>query len=420
MSVQQSSPVSPPRSRRAFLAASVSLVCAFVASASPIPLFNTYRSQDGLTTADLSVAVVAYFAGTIVALMSLGRLSTHLGRRPVSIATVLVLMAGCAVLLDVHSIVPLAAGRFLMGVGSGMASSTLMAYVVDSAPADPPWLASVVTSQAPNLGLAVGVATSGVLVDYGPVPRVAVYVVMLAALAACAIALWLAPETHGGQPGWARSLRPRVGLPARARSLLPVAACGFAATWAMGAAYQAFGPTITADFLHTNSALAMAAVFASYMAPNVLGAPLSGRLSPAGAQRVGMVVFTLAAFGLLVSLFSGNFIGFIAAGVVAGASQGIVMSGSMRGLLYRVAPADRASVLAAIYLVCYLGAAVPNLISGQLTRVFSVPQVMSGYVALAVLALVLTLVGAREPSGDRTPPATDDPVLEDAASTRTR
>lgn len=73
------------RRRLAFVAASASLVATFAASASPIPLYNTYRAAAGITNADLSLTVVGYFVGTIGALLCLGRLSNHLGRRPASL-----------------------------------------------------------------------------------------------------------------------------------------------------------------------------------------------------------------------------------------------------------------------------------------------------------------------------------------------
>ena len=58
-----------------------------------------------------------------------------------------------------------------------------------------------------------------------------------------------------------------------------------------------------------------------------------------------------------------------------------------------------ASVLAAIYLTCYIGAMVPNLVIGQLTKVFTIPQVMTGFVALAAIAAVITWVWVRNPEG---------------------
>lgn len=145
-------PTRQTKPRMAFVAATTSLVVAFVASASPLPLYNTYRAENGVTTADLSLTVVAYFLGTIGAQLCLGRLSSFLGRRPVSLATLGLVKAGCLVLLDVSSVWPLVAGRFLMGLGCGMASSTLIAYVVDSAPQEPPWLATRVPRRRPMSG----------------------------------------------------------------------------------------------------------------------------------------------------------------------------------------------------------------------------------------------------------------------------
>jgi MFS family permease len=73
--------------RRAFLSAVVSLVVSFAAGAAPILLYNIYRAEDGFTNADISMAVVAYAVGTIAALLVLGRLSNHLGRRLTAITS---------------------------------------------------------------------------------------------------------------------------------------------------------------------------------------------------------------------------------------------------------------------------------------------------------------------------------------------
>ena len=67
----------------------------FVASSSPVPIYNIYRAENGITNADLSLSVVAYFAGTILALVCLGRLVNHLGRKPVSLATLIVCRTSC-------------------------------------------------------------------------------------------------------------------------------------------------------------------------------------------------------------------------------------------------------------------------------------------------------------------------------------
>lgn len=385
--------------RRTFVVASASLVAVFAASAAPVPVFNVYRAENGLTTADLSLSVVAYFAGTIIALLCLGRLAHHLGRRPVGLATLLTMIAGSLVLLDVTGLGALVAGRFLMGVGAGLASSALTSYIADSAPDRPAWVAGVVTSQAPMLGLTIGSVISGALVQYVPGARVWVYVAMAELLALCLLLMLGCRETGEPTPGVWRSLRPRVSVPARARSLLPVALSVFTATWALGAFYQSFVPTIARDQLHSDNALVVSLLFAAYMAPSVAGAPLVGRLLPATAQRLGMVVFVVGVTGILVALVTTSVVVMTTATIVASVGQGMGVSASMRALLLGSTAAERPSLMAAIYLACYTGAMVPSIIAGQLSHVLPTVTIAFGYGVLALVATAITLVFARNPSG---------------------
>ena len=123
------------------------------------------------------MSVVGYAVGTIGALLVLGRLSNHLGRRLTAIASLGLLLLGCLLLLNVHDIGTLLAGRLLVGVGTGLVSSSLTSYIVDAAPSRPEWLASVASSQGPMLGLTVGAIASGALVQFGPWPRDLIYLV---------------------------------------------------------------------------------------------------------------------------------------------------------------------------------------------------------------------------------------------------
>src|SRR5205823_8387461 len=88
-------------------------------------------------------------------------------------------------------------------------------------------------------------------------------------------------------------------------------------------------PTVAADQLGTRNTLVAATVFAS-LVPSAVGAPLSGRLAPAAAQRVGMVVFFLAPAVILTSLRLGSIAPFLLASLVAGAAQGATFSGRLR------------------------------------------------------------------------------------------
>jgi MFS family permease len=391
-------------SRIGFIGAACSLVAVFAASASPIPLYELYGRTDGLSHADLSLTAVAYFVAVMAALVVLGRLSNHLGRRPVSLLALAFTAAGTLVLTQVHSPAPLIAGRMLQGIGCGLASSALAAFTVDNAPVSRSGLASAVTTGSPMVGLTLGALLSGALAEYGPAPRTLAYLVAAGALAACAALLLAARETITRTPGALAALRPQVRVPASARRLLPAATATFVATWALGGFYQAFGPSVAADQLGTTNTLIVAVVFASLMAPSAIGAPLAARSTPAGAQRIGITVFLAAVVVILIALHGGAFVPFIVASAIAGAAQGSTFAASMRALLDHAKPAERAGVLSAIYLIAYSGAAIPGLIAGQLSRTLSLFEIALGYGALAAIACLITLIAAREPR--RVVPAT--------------
>jgi MFS family permease len=385
----------------AFVPAVISLVVVFATVGSTIPLFNIYRAEDGFTNGDISLTVVAYAVATLITLLVFGRLSHHVGRRPVAIASLLVLVAGSLVLLDVHHIGVLITGRVLMGLGAGLASSSLTSYIVDAAPAEPAWLASVASSQTVMLGLAVGAVSSGALIEFAPRPRELIFLVVIALLLASIVLIASSPETAPRTPGGWRSLWPHVSVPAPVRNLLPAAAAVLLATWAMGSFYQAFVPALVEGELHTKSPLALGLVFGAYMAPSALGAPLSGRFETATAQRLGMIGFLLGVFGLIAAVTIDSLGLFIASTVIAGAGQGVSISASTRGLLRGSTVTQRAPIFSVVYLLSYSGATIPALIAGDLTSTYTLPQITDGYGGLALAATLLTVLGARGPRSAR-------------------
>ncbi|MFE5838815.1 MFS transporter [Arthrobacter sp. NPDC056493] len=390
-----------PAEGRGFVAATVSFVSVFAAGAAAIPLYDTYRSADGLTNDQFSLVAVTYFVCAVFALIVLGRLSNHHGRRPVAIAALLLAVAGCLTLLWVHSFLPLLLGRALQGLAAGLASSAIGAYIVDTAPRRPRWLVAAVTTAAATVGLTLGVFLSGLLVEFAPAPRELTFCVFAALLLGCAAALATRPETVARTPGAWSSLIPRLAVPMASRPFLPLASGIFVATWAFGGYFTSFGPSIAADNLGSHSPLVAAAVFASYMAPSFLGGFIAGRFSPAAAQRIGMTLVATAGHGLAFASMAGILGLYIGAGVVGGIGMGLATSGSMNTLLPEALPRERAGLLAVIYAISYTGSAVPSLIAGQASRVLSLPVITAGYAVLAGLVWLATLFAARNPDGVR-------------------
>jgi MFS family permease len=381
--------------RAAFLAAACSLVLVFAAAGTPIPLYNIYRAEDGITNAHLGFVSVGYFLAAATSLLVFGRLSNNVGRRPVGLAALISAALACLILVGMNGVLPLLIARVLQGLSCGLASSALGSYVVDSAPERPRWLPAAITGSAPMLGVPIGALTCGALALYGPAPRVLIYEIMTAVLALCAVLMAMSPETMPRSRGALASLWPRLQVPAGSGRLVLAAGAASVATWSLGGFYQAFGPSVVAEHLGTTNPLITAAVFSSVMVLNPLGGPLAGRLLPATALRTGMTVFVIALVGIVASLHAGAIVPFIASSVAVGVAQGAASTGGMRALLTQSQPEERAGLLSTIYLISYGGTAIPGMIAGELTSMVDLFQIAVGYAALGIVAAIAAMIAAR-------------------------
>src|SRR2546426_9751157 len=134
------------------------------AAGAPSPLYVVYEAMWHFSSITLTAIFGVYALALLAALLTTGRLSDHLGRRPV------VLLAGVLAFIVASDAGWLFTARILQGLGTGMAAGAISAWLVDLQPPDRPGLGSVVGSVAPISGLAAGTLGAGLLVQYGPVP----------------------------------------------------------------------------------------------------------------------------------------------------------------------------------------------------------------------------------------------------------
>lgn len=386
-----------------FLGGACTLFAVYAAASSPIPLFNIYQSMIAMSNGDLALTAVFYFVGTLVSLLMFARISNYIGRKKSVIIALLLSAAGCGVFAAVNNVPMFMLGRFLQGMSCGLASSCAAAYVVDTAPRTPAWLGAVIVSSAPMVGLAAGAFGAGAVAQYGGGQLAVIDAVLIGVDVLCLFLILAGKETVAPCKGVVRSLRPQIKVPHSIRPLLLGASAAFAGTWAIGGFFQAYSATMATEQFGTTNTLIAAAIFASLMAPNVIGSTLAGKMNEKTAQRTGMTVFACCVMVIIATLGLGLVVPFLIACVLGGAAIGMAFSGAMRSILDKTTAEERAGVLSTIYLISYSGAAIPNLIVGRISGMFSLLQIATGYGVLVLIALVLTwTVGIAPRSGRAT------------------
>ncbi len=334
------------------------------ASAAPTPLYVVYQDEWVFSATTLTLIFAVYVFGLLAALLVLGRLSDHVGRRPVIVAAIALEMVAMGLFVVAGGVGTLALARVVQGVATGMAMTSMGAALVDLDPPDRPGLAGVVSGLAPIGGLAIGALAAGALVEYGPWATHLVYVLILAGLFGAAVVAALMPETGVRRPGALASLRPRIGVPERLRAEMLALVPILLASWALGGLYLSLGPSVAAQIFDLTNHVIGGLVVALLCGTGGLTIyrlrtwELGRALAFAAIFLAAGLAVTLA--GLLLESAAVAGFGTVIAGVGFGASA--------RGTFGTVAkiarPEERGGLFAVFYVVSYLAFSLPALAAG--------------------------------------------------------
>src|SRR5580700_6370994 len=172
------------------------------ASSAPTPLFATYQKAWGFSALTTTVVFGVYAFAFLSALLTVGRLSDHIGRRPVLLVGIAGELVALVVFVDAHNVAALLAARIVQGLATGTAIGAIGAGMLDIDPTR----GAVANATAPGLGTASGVLLSSFAVQWLPAPTRLVYAVLAGLLVVQAFGVALLPETSPRAPGAWRSL----------------------------------------------------------------------------------------------------------------------------------------------------------------------------------------------------------------------
>ncbi|MEV8504122.1 MFS transporter [Actinoplanes sp. NPDC051475] len=370
----------------AFAAIAAILVAFTAASSAPSPLYVVYQQLWSFSAVTLTVVFAVYVVGLIGALLVLGALSDHVGRRPVLVAAIALEAVALALFLAAGDVGVLLAARFLQGIATGAALTTLGATLVDLDPPHAPGRAGLINSIVPPAGLALGSLGTGALVQYAPGPTRLVYALLLAGMVLAAGAVLLMPETSGRRPGGARSLVPRLGVPARLRAdvlaLVPI----IVASWALGGLYLSLGPSVAAGVFGLASHLIGGLVVTLLCGTGAVTAfALRGRPT-ARVLTIAGVLLTAGTAVTLLAVQSESVVLAAAGTVLAGVGFGASALASFSTLAVLAAPAERGELLAVALTIAYLAFSLPAVVAGLAATSFGLHLTALVY-GLVVVAL---------------------------------
>jgi predicted MFS family arabinose efflux permease len=386
----------------AFWSVAVLLVLMLAASAVPSPLYRVYEAEFGFGPGLLTTIFGVYAFALLVALLVVGALSDHIGRRPVLVASLLLEAGSMVLFLAADGVGWLMAARVVQGLATGALTGTLGAALLDLQGPHRS-LGALVNGSSPGLGLSLGAGIAGVLVEFLAHPTQWVFGVLTVVFVAAAAGTLLLPESSPRLPGALASLRPSVHVPRAQRGAFLMVSPFLVAIWALFGLYSSLGPSLVAGIFHVSDHLVGSLVLVALYGAGMVGS-LSSRNQPAERAMIGgSLVFIVGVAGTIVAVVTGSTGIFFAAAVVSGLGFGAGFLGALATVTRGVAAGARSGLLSSVFVVSYLAFSIPAIAAGLAVGSIGLGRTTEIYgvvvIVLAVLAAASVAVRRRRLPG---------------------
>jgi MFS family permease len=382
--------------RWAFAVVVVASVALVAPTAVPSPFYPLYAERFGLPPVATSVVFAVYVVGVVALLVTVGRLSDHIGRRPLLLAACGISLVALALLATARGFPELLTARLLQGVSVGISNATLAAALVDFAPAGDTRSASVLAGALPPASLALGVLLAGGAITAAAEPSAVAYATSGAVvLTACALLIFL-PERYPRRPGALASLRPRLGVPRAARDAFLAVAGGLVSGWAFAGLFLALMPAVLGAAWPSASPLARALPLAAFLALAASACALLG-IPESRALAIALYALGIGGIGVAIALMTPGVSprALLPAAAIAGFGFGGTFQSALRHLVAVTGTVDRAGVIAVALSTAFASFGVPSILAGALAPLAGVLPAAVGYAAATVACTASSLIAIR-------------------------
>jgi MFS family permease len=389
----------PKRSSFAFWTVTAAIGVVLAANSTPTPLYVDYQQQWGFTSTTLTTIFSLYSGGILVTLLLAGGLSDRIGRRPVLLGSLAILIVSYAGFLFAKGVEWLYFARALQGFATGLFTGAAGAALVDLHPRSDNRTAGLVNSTSMPTGLAVGATLCGALAEWGPMPLRTPYLVIaaLSLVLLAALALFVPETVPNPSRNWGSLFcLQRLDVPVEIRGQFVIACLGVTAAWSVGGLYLGLGGSLVEELLQGNNHFIAGLVIVSMQGvaglAQLMWSLRWSSVSNTVASVAGCAALLVGMLVVALSLLIRNPAVFFLGAIVTGVGFGLAFMGSTRRVTQVAPPARRGETLAAYFVVAYLAFSIPVVATGFLTTRIGLSR--SFYLFTAVVAVISVITMA--------------------------
>jgi MFS family permease len=392
-----------PARRRGYRLTAAVLLMVMLGGTLPVPLYVLYERQMGFGPLGVTVVFAAYVLGTLFALLTLGDLSDHIGRRKVLALAVVCAAVSTFLFLAASGIWLLIVARVVSGTAAGVVTGTATAALAELQPRGDHRAAAVVASGSNMTGLGLGPLAAGLFAEYVAMPTHSVFWAYLGVCVLALAAILVIPETVRN-PDRAVSFRPRLAAPPEVRTPLIGAGLGVFAAFTVLGLFSSLVPTFLHGILGVhNFALIGGASFLIFVTAAVSQA-VSARMPSRRSLTAGLPLLLVCLAALESALFAKALWLFLVGTLAGGVAVGFIFRGGLSELNRLAQPQHRAAVVSTFFVAAYLGLGLPAVLTGLISLPIGPVNASAWVSGLAALAVAVAFAVVRRSFGTAAAP----------------
>lgn len=374
---------------------SLALIMGTIGTALASPLYPIYQELWQLLPSHITYIFVAYMFGCMATLLFLGRASNSFGFLRTLQAGMLFVIAGLALSAISPNAQSLSFARFLIGIASGLISTSAMLGLIytipDSHKQSAPQLSSIITV----IGFGLGPLIGGIIAQFSAKPLMTPYLPVIAGAIICLVSLFSVKHVPTQKQPF--SIAPHLQLPeAQYHGLFYIAGFTAFSAFASFSLFASLAPSFVKDIIPWHGPMVSGTAIASILLVSALSQFTAKKMNPRKALNAGLLSLIIGCMLLSLCVYMHWSILFFISVFAAGMGHGLGLLGAFGMIHGMTQPENRAAVMSTYLFVAYLGTILPIIGVGYLSDHFGFAAGILGFcTAVGALCFILLIFQRR-------------------------
>ncbi len=376
---------------RPFAMVSLALIMGTIGTALASPLYPIYQQIWHLSPSQITYIFVAYMFGCLGTLLFLGRTSNTIGfLRTLQIGLVFISI-GLVISVFAENALILSVGRFIIGIASGLMTTSAMLGMMQTIPETHKQLAPQLVSILTAIGFGFGPFVGGVIAQFSQTPLITPYLPIILGAVLCFVGLfWLKTPAFERQPF---SIAPKLLRPEpQYHAVFMIVGLTAFNAFAAFSLFASLSPSFVQDILPWHGPLVSGTAITCILLISAVVQFFAKAVPAKKCLNIGLMIMLVSLVSLALCMILKASILFFASDILFGIGHGFALMGAF-GVIHAITTLqNRAAVMSTYLFIGYLGTIVPIIAVGYLADHFGLGfAVISFCVAISALCLILWL-----------------------------